>query len=63
MRVNIFGLNKNWKEITDALYDVWCMHQSDVMLPRFCDNDFKQCFERVKKQYGYKELRKILKLS
>lgn len=55
MKINLFGL-KNWQKVEDELYTIWCMNQSDVMLPRFMDNDFKRCFENVKRQYGYNKL-------
>ena len=58
MKINIFGLNKNenWKEVEKALYQVWCMNQTDTMLPKFLDRDFDRCFNNVKRQYGYNKL-------
>ena len=65
MKINLFGLNKqkeNWEEVDRALYQVWCMNQSDVMLPKFMDADFKRCFENIKRKYSYKQICKELKL-
>lgn len=47
---------RNWKKVENELYEVWCMNQTDTMLPRFLDKDFKKCFENIKKQYGYKQI-------
>ena len=64
MKINLFGLGKNekWQEVENALYDIWCMHQSDIMLPRFMDADFKAAYNRIKKKYTYKELEAKLDL-
>lgn len=64
MRLNNFGLNKEdkWKRVEDELYLTWRMNQSDTVLPRFLDTDFKRCFDNIKKQYTYKQICKELKL-
>lgn len=62
MRINLFGLNENWDKVDEALYQVWCMNQSDTMLPKFLDADFKRCFNNIKKRYSYKEICKRLEL-
>jgi hypothetical protein len=66
MRINIFGLGKNkedWKMVKDVLYQVWCMNQSDTMLPKFLDRDFKRCFNNIKQKYTYKQICKELKIK
>ena len=65
MRINIFSLNKkeDWGKVDRELYQVWCMHQSDVMLPKFLDTDFKKCFNYVRKKYGYKKICEKLELT
>lgn len=55
-------IKQNWKEVERVLYDIWCMHQSDVMLPKFLDADFKRCFDNVKKKYTYKQICEKLSL-
>ena len=64
MRINIFGLNKeNWEEVDRVLYQLWCMNQTDTMLPKFLDADFKRCFDNIKKKYGYKKICEKLDLT
>ena len=60
MKINIFGLNKDWDRVDKALYQVWCMNQSDTMLPKFLDRDFKRCFNNIKQEYTYKQICKEL---
>lgn len=64
MKINIFGLNKkkDWGKVDKALYQVWCMNQSDTMLPKFLDADFKRCFDNIRKQYSYKRICEELKI-
>lgn len=62
MRINIFGLNKDWKEVDRVLYQLWCMNQTDTMLPKFLDKDFKRCFDNLRKKYTYKEICEKLSL-
>ena len=63
MKINNFGLKKNWEEVDRVLYDIWCMNQTDVMLPKFLDKDFERCFNAVKKKYGYNKLCEKLGIS
>jgi uncharacterized protein YdaU (DUF1376 family) len=57
MRINIFGLkDERWQEVDRVLYQIWCMNQSDTMLPKFLDKDFKRCFENLKRKYTLNEI-------
>lgn len=64
MRINLFSLKQrqeDWKEVENALYHNW-IGNSTVILPRFCDYDFKKAFEQVKKTKTLKECQQILDL-
>lgn len=62
MRINIFGLKRRekWEEINQVLYQLWCMNQTDIMLPKFLDKDFKRCVDNIKKKYTFKQICEIL---
>lgn len=63
MKINNFGLKKNWEEVDRVLYDIWCMNQTDTMLPKFLDTDFQRCFNNLKKRYSYKQICEKLGIS
>lgn len=65
MRLNIFGLNnnqRNWEEVKHALHQVWVGNQSGATLPMFCDSDFQNCFNGIKKKYSLNYCYKKLEL-
>lgn len=64
MKINIFGLNKHrdYKEVKRVLHEIWCFNQKPPYLPMWCDTEFQQCFNYIKKKYDLDYLKRKFEL-